>query len=630
MTLPFRRRHHDDDRGHDRARLLISAELVEPLAEDEAAWLAAHLDACDGCRRDREAYLVDSALLRSLREQPPEPPRDLWARTSAALDREAARRRPAGGAASAGARWIRLGPLGAAAGALVVLVLVGTTFFRPVVPPGALPSGSLTAVNSPVVGPTPITIHSQPIRYLRARADGSFEIVTAMVEAVCPTSEPKCAPPVDEDATQQVPLGSKAASFTISPRADQLVVEPANEAGSLGRILVIPVPNASPEATAGPPASPTTIPATAPPTEVPSSGSPSSGPSAAPTPEPTPEGQIEIASGVTMVGEAAYSANGSWLAFAARPVDGSTGPDLYLWAVSSPAAIQVTSDHQTYFSAWLGDRVLASTVAVEAPEPGASGEPTGEPNGEPTTAAEDTPAPDGSSSPDGSGAPAPEPIIGRPSSFMLDPATLARVDFPAGDVWLPVVDPTARKVAYWSGTLVGTDGLSWRLGEGELVLDGWSEGTAVPGASESAAAPGVETPAGETPAGGTPAASAGLPLGPVGSRVELVDGPIAAFRARFDPEGNRLGVWVAEDPTATVGRLHLLVIDPATGTVDVEHSPLRGEPALRAFSIDAGRLAWVSPNGQDGEQSAVKVLGWQGAVFGEIQTRSGTDLYIVR
>jgi hypothetical protein len=116
----------------------------------------------------------------------------------------------------------------------------------------------------------------------------------------------------------------------------------------------------------------------------------------------------------------------------------------------------------------------------------------------------------------------------------------------------------------------------------------------------------------------------------MGVKVAIVPGPIGAFRARFDPHGDRLAVWVAEDASAGVGRLHLLVIDPATGSVDAEHSPLKGEPALPAFSIDEGRLAWVSPDGQDGEQSSVKILGWQDSAFGEIQTRSGTDILIVR
>jgi hypothetical protein len=43
MTLPFRRRHHDQESTHDRARALLSTELTERLPEDDATWLSRHL-----------------------------------------------------------------------------------------------------------------------------------------------------------------------------------------------------------------------------------------------------------------------------------------------------------------------------------------------------------------------------------------------------------------------------------------------------------------------------------------------------------------------------------------------------------------------------------------------------------
>ena len=89
-------------------------------------------------------------------------------------------------------------------------------------------------------------------------------------------------------------------------------------------------------------------------------------------------------------------------------------------------------------------------------------------------------------------------------------------------------------------------------------------------------------------------------------------------------------IWAADDPSAEVGRLHLIVLDPETGTLDSDMRPLAGEPSLRRFSIDKGRLAWVSPRGQDGQESAVQVLGWKGRNFGEIQTIPAKDLFIVR
>ena len=83
MTLPFRRRHHDAESGHDRARMLMSDGLLADLDPKDAAWLGRHLDGCIECGRDWKAFRADHRLLRSLRDQQPEPPRDLWARTSA-------------------------------------------------------------------------------------------------------------------------------------------------------------------------------------------------------------------------------------------------------------------------------------------------------------------------------------------------------------------------------------------------------------------------------------------------------------------------------------------------------------------------------------------------------------------
>ena len=56
-------------------------------------WLDEHLAGCDACRAIAAAYDADRAALRGLRDHQPEPPRDLWARTSAAIEREVGRSR---------------------------------------------------------------------------------------------------------------------------------------------------------------------------------------------------------------------------------------------------------------------------------------------------------------------------------------------------------------------------------------------------------------------------------------------------------------------------------------------------------------------------------------------------------
>ena len=194
-----------------------------------------------------------------------------------------------------------------------------------------------------------------------------------------------------------------------------------------------------------------------------------------------------------------------------------------------------------------------------------------------------------------------------------------RTELSQPDVWLPVVDASARFVAYWSGTLTSKDGVTWELGAGQLVLDKWSTGAAAPapGASEAAAA------------STAPEASTVPAVGPVGELRPLVTGKVADFRAKFDPEGIRLALWIGEDLQEPVGRLHLVVIDPATGAI-TSAEPLPGTPALRRFSIDVNRLAWISPPGQNGQESSMQVLGWDGDSFGEIHTEPAQDLLILR
>lgn len=601
MTLPFRRRHHDDESAHDRARALTSREMLEPIGEVDAGWLAGHLDGCAECRRDREDYFADRELLRSLRDRTPEPPRDLWARTSAALDREA-RNRPARRAAAAPSRGFPLAP---AAAVLVLLVVIGATIVPPILRPTQSPAGTQVAQATFGVEPSEIAISAPHVGWVHPNPDGSWELVFGNIDAVCPRAQTGCESLVQDLHGRPVALGNTPASMTISPDENQLVVESLGAADVPNKILVVPVPNATPA----------TTPTSAPTSATPSSTVPSSAPESAPaSPLPSSDsgaGVIEIASGVTVVGETAYSGNGRWLAFSARPSDGSTGADLYLWHVGDPSAVPVTTDHATYFSAWLGNQVLASRVNVSVP-PAATDDPSGAPSPAPAATA-DASAPAASAG-DASTQPT---VEGHPSSFLLDPETMVRSEIAQPDVWLPVVDPTERFVAYWSGTLTGSaDGLDWRLGTGSLVLDGWSTGVA--------AVPSAAPDASQAPAATPP------PVGPAGSPVAIVEGRTAAFTSKFDPTGTRLAVWVADEHDATVGNLYLRVLDRATGAVDPSIAPLDGVLALRRFSIDTGRLAWVSPPGQDGQESSVQVLGWSHDDFGEIRTIPTKDLYIVR
>jgi hypothetical protein len=611
MTLPFRRRHNDAEAPHDRARALSSRRLLEPLEGDDEAWLDRHLDACTECRRDDEAYAADRALLRSLRDKPIEPPRDLWARTSAALDAAAAKRGPSGERRPI---WRSL-PVGALAGVAVLLVVIGTTLLVPGISPRpGEPTGPPVAQGSPSFepGPTPIHVTAADVPVLRPGVGGSFDVVVTKIGSVCLRTKPECVPPPSEHVDSTVTLGEvKPSTLTLSPGNDALVFEGVGGTAGEGRILIIPLSPKNPPSQA--PATPTAGPAETPTQGPGESATPSLPPeSQGPTPEPTPPGQIEIASGVTLVGEVGYSSDGKWLAFSAKPIDGSAGPDLFIYASGAAAATQVTTDHQSYFSGWIGNRILASRVDVAAPEPAASGDPAT--SVAPSISAEPSPG---------------APREGHATSFLLDPATSVRADLPGADVWMPVVDPSSHLIAYWSGSLRSTDGINWQLGEGQVVLDGFSLAYVVP--VDGSPAPDASTGATATSDASAPPEATGIVIGLAGHPTPLVTSHVEDFRARFDPEGTHLAVWVSEHADGSDGRLHLVVIDPATGGIrsDVPQ-PLTGVPALRRFSMAEHRLAWVTPSGQDGQQSTLQVLGWSGDDFGEIQSEPDSDVLILR
>jgi hypothetical protein len=640
MTLPFRRRHHDDESAHDRARATWSHAMLEPIKPVDASWLDAHLAGCGECHLERESFLDDRQLLRSLRDQAPEPPRDLWARTAAAIEQESARRSRHGALPLVlpdrlVPRRARL-PLGVMAGLLVVIVVVATSLAPRGIPLGTVPAGSAVAIASPPIVPSPIAVQTATLGWLQAGTDGTYQLLLAHVNQVCPDVTSGCAPLQDARRTS-LKFATKPQSIVGSPDNDQVVVVAGSSGSGAGSVLVVPVPTGpaptgpaptGPNPTAGPTGTPSATPtASAAPSPTPSAGaSPEATPGGAPqptpqvspqvTPQPTPPGARAIAEGVTVVGGMVYSPDGSWLAFSARLIGGTTGPDLYLWKVGSPAAEVVTSDHATFFSGWYGNRILASRViSTSTGAPITSGAPSTEPSAAP---------PAGTSSPSPSLA-----VEAHPVSFLFDPVTRGSQDLAGPDIWLPSVDPSGRFATYWLGTVApDAAGTGWVPATGRLVLDGWTAPL------EPVVTP---APAGAPGPVGSPGASAGAPraappgpsVGPAGTPVDLVDGPLSAFDARFDPTGIRLAVWVADSSDPMVGTLRLVVLDQAHGRIAQNLTPLPSVAALRGFSIGEGRLAWVTPPGQNGNQSVVQVLAWSADSYGQIETLPAGQPFIV-
>jgi len=697
MTLPFRRRHNDAEASHDRARSIIATGFLEPTSHADDAWLEAHLQGCPECQADLRAFAEDRELIRGLRSAPPEPPRDLWARTAASIEREAGRHdgarrhgqsRRAGAGARGGPRILRL-PLGVLSGVLVVLVVVATSFFPrgATIPLGSTPPGSDVAVLTPGPAATPLRVSARALSWVEEQSDGTFQLVFANVHEVC-VSNPEACAPIDEAGSTHLDLASAPDSMLLAPDSRQLVVvTKAAETGDTGgEVIIVPVTTPVPSIEPGATASPTTEPdpttgatptpdttateppeATATPTLAPGE---TEGPTSAPTATVRPDGTRQILSGVVVVGEAAYSGDGQWLAFSARPADGSSGPDLYIWRVGADeAATPLTSDHRTFFAGWLGNRILASRVETAGGEPsespaessepgsGPAGTATPGPGADRTAKPDKTPkpgrspnpgGPSNSSLPDASGSPESSPGASQeaaedhPVSFLLDPATSPAtvIELTGLDIWRPAVHPGSRTIVYWSGTLVPNEsGTGWGLGTGQLVIDGWFDPAMPDATPDPSASPGTEATAEPTAeptstSAVTPDPSASLdptpPPGPAGSPIALADGPVSGFDVRFDPTGTRLAVWIRDPSTPGIGTLRLLAIDPATGLIDPDVDPLPAATALRGFSIGEGRMAWVTPPGQDGEASHVQVLAWTGNDFGQVRSIAADRLFVVR
>jgi hypothetical protein len=582
-----RRRADQSAAAHDRARSLTAERLDGSLPATDATWLADHLGGCDPCRSVAAAYEADRAALRGLRDHQPEPPRDLWARTAAAIERESAGRN---GASRRAFRSARSGPgLGVLSGVAVIAVVLGASVLSGgfgggavtgIVPATSAPALALTATATP--GPTPLDVHAGAVGW------------------VCPTDrQPDCAAVVDDDS-KRVEIAIQPKSISQSPVRNQAVVVGTDPSGG-DSVVVIALPTLEPSAsptanptpvpipppTDQPPATPVvtavatatptpTVAATATPTATPE---PTPTPTIAPTPTPTvavpaspsvtPEPTIAtalaIVSKVKIVGQsAAYSPDGAWFAFTARPSNDSAGPDIYVWRVGDPLAHPVTSDHASVFASWAGSRLLGSRPAPSADSAGE--------------------------------------VAAR--SFFVDPTTgiETAIDAP---VWRPIVDRPGDRAVVWAGTVkLAADALTTIPASGALVL---SPFTATSG----------------------PESTADASLATAAATQVIAEGPVSEFDVRWDESGTWLAVWVADGTDGTVGRLSLIHVDPATGAMDRPVGAPQDVTALPGFSIEEGRLAWATPPGQGGEASRVQIVAWKNDTVGAVESNPVEDVVVV-
>jgi len=634
------RRHNDPQTPHERARTLGSDRLDMALTVDDVAWLERHLATCPDCSAVVEAYARDRRLLRSM--PAPEAPRDLWARTSVALDRERGRRASAPAGRSRLPRW-------EAAAGIVAILVVGVIVGRTLLPSGETPSTGLASpavtlgpapTGSAPVEATPIAVPPGQVAWVGRSSDGTYSVNVANVVAVCaqdsaPSSD--CAP-LDSTAQRITSLKERPDSVVLAPTVDQAAVVDTGTPASGGSISIVPVTHhgvatASPGPDASPTAGGSTAPSPSPTVAASPEGSPT--PSA---PSPTPVASAGPSDVASPSAPASAGPSGTAVPSASASPDATPG-------VSAPpsATPSVLPTPSTAIPSETPAPTLAQALAIISDVVIVGAAPIYSPDGE-WLAFSARPA-HGQTGPDvyvwhlGDATARPltrdhgsvfsgwhdgrilasrgqaaivdgvatDPMA-RPTSFLLDPASGKERPLEGFHGWRPVVDPSGTWVVYWRGSLAwNAEARTFVPDDGTLVVDRWAAWDGSDPAPPSDPQPLL----------------AGRP-----------DAVVHDWDVRWDPTGRFVGAWIADPLMPTLGRLSLVAIDRATGRVDPDAKPaLKNVPSRPGFAIGDGRIAWATADGQDGEGSRLTVLAWKGPDAGRIRTEAAgpnEDIVVVR
>ncbi len=415
---------------HSRFRELIAARLDGPLTRPELRALTSHLRTCATCREVDREYREQRNMLRSLSS--PIPPRDLWARTSGALDREVARgsyRRPRYGRAFLERRR-RNSPSAAVLTTIAALGLVAAIAVLQLAP---VPRGV------PVSAPsTPFSVRPQPLAFIGAGAS-DITVYRTQVSQVCPPSAGECAvdEPIERTAVL-LPGKLRPRNVALSPSGARLalvgqqvgedviavVTLPAGQFAGPGNID--PSPGGSPVVTNG--SSEPTHPGPTPDRPGTDTPAPPATDSATLDPVAPTEPPGSAVAGMTVVAilddvhsagaPPAWSVDGEMLAFSAMPADRSHGPDVYVWSVGDERARPLTDDHSSYFASWSGGRIVASRFVVAG-----------------------------------------EQSAPQVRTVVIDPISQEERVVNLGQAWLPAVNPGRTHALLWSGELELSDGL---------------------------------------------------------------------------------------------------------------------------------------------------------------------------
>ena len=653
----------DPELIHARARLLASEAIDTELEPGDAEWLAGHLQGCPDCQTVADEYRALRSELRSLAL--PEPPRDLWARTSAALDEvdRSSRRTRAASRLGFGGWAASRSSFGTAVAVTLVVVISGVSLLSQV--PGNRGAGSARPTDIALGQPAPLSAQA-PVAvvdgtgYWIKRDGQTYEIQSG--SAKCSGIDGRCSVSADSGTTMgsvtstspvfaalapdarqaAVWNGDTVAILPLAPEApatvaiDQMTPRPTTTESAVASI-VQPTPTITATSTvaASATATPTST-ATATATSTPtgsSAASPTASESASPSPSPTVASSpavpvtvpTAILNGYKVVGrDPEFSADGLWVAFSAAPTNLTNGPDLFVWKVGQERAQAVTTAHADLFSGWFGTQILVSELSAgpSLPAVGASASDS------------TTPASSDSGSPSASTTAATSaPTLAAPSgptttSYLFDPATqnAQRID---RSMLLPVADPTRTFLIYWSGT-IEADAASGQLkaGKGNLYLDTWANlklepvslDGIVPVPTASATSAGQEpsaspspSPSSEATASSETSASPTPTPEPSASPVlpELLQvaagNSVENWVVDWDSTGEHVAVWVADSASRSVGVVNLFAIDRGSGRIATD-GPLFHARGLPSIQFDNGRLVYTTPaEGSDGKTFLVQI-----------------------
>lgn len=662
---------------HVRFRELIAARLDRSLTRVDLRALTSHLKGCAACQQVEREYRAQRELLRALPTR--YPPRDLWARTSAALDREVARgsyRAARGGPGRSFGRRRAAGPTAALMTTVAALGLI-TAISVMNLAPVAQQTPSTASV------PTPFGVPPQRLAFVGS-GDDDIALYSTQVSRVCPPTAAVC--DVSEGIVRTpvvLPHSMRAHNIALSPSGYQLALVGRSADEDFIAVVTMPqdtdVPGLEPLASGGPsgpagstatPPSPRPSPATDAPgvTPGPSAGQGDPAPTATAPPASAVPGLVVLAilEGVDSAGAPpAWSPSGDTLAFSAMPTDGAHGPDVYIWRAGDARARPITNDHGSFFASWAGERIVASRIVPAA-------------------------APD---------------AVPDIDTVVIDPMTQAELVVDGPQMWLPAVNQQGSLAVAWYGDLSWSNGLP-SAGVGALYLVDWTTldpyATAAPTESPTAeptdspsvepslspppeptdsasseptesptadpsptdsvpSSPGLPTstlPAaeGKTESTPTPTPSAGPTSEPTGGPASQgspapgetptiepaasvpveppVDpsptpeptkqptadatpepgialdpdrdprsAPVVDWQVRWSTDGHIVGIWIADVPGSSWGRLVVLAINPETLGVTAGEPLLGPTLARRGFTLGLSRVAWVGPSegNTDGE-----------------------------